>query len=72
MLGYRATLGLILLAFSSAALAHQQEREAEEEQDLPSPLAAALFGVFKLVIYPFNEIGHLLFGVEGKFCQNML
>merc|ERR1712106_211646 len=63
-MGYRAGLGLILIAFSSAALAHQQEGQAEEEQDLPSPFAAALFGVLKLVIYPFNEIGHLVFGVE--------
>ena len=68
MWSYRAGLLLIFLALCSAIAGQGQARKnQEDEQNLPSPLAAAIFSLVNIVIFPFSEIGHFVFGVEGKF-----
>lgn len=67
MWSYRAGLLFILLAlFSAVSGQGQAKKNQEDEKKFPSPLAAAIFSLVNIVIFPFSEIGHFVFGVEER------
>ena len=64
MSGYSYSAGLvILLGLCCLNLGQEEEERLNTEKTI---VASAVFAIVDILTYPFSEIGHIVFGVEGK------
>ena len=64
MSGYSYSAGLvILLGLCCLTLGQEEEERLNTEKTL---VASAVYAIVDILTYPFSEIGHIIFGIEGK------